>query len=383
MLRLTDHKQWEGEMRLSAKLLALTALVILLSAPAYAGEDGKWYDNFSMEFGVTALFQGVTNGGSEDGQDQTDFAYSADVAFSGELAEGHTFNLVLEAGEGEGAGDNFDTRATPNYDAIVTTDDAGVSLTVAQAYYEGTIGDIATLVIGKIDVHSMTDNNEYANDETSQFLNSLFVRSVGTVFAEHGNYYVPGIYISVQPIDLVSVTYTYSHDGGEDLFDNAQHWIELGLHPQLMGLPGNYRIGFIKHDIDFTEIKTGDTTHNTGFNISADQALSDNIGVFFRYASQDDTLEENEVISAMSGGLYLGGGLWGMEKDGAGVAYGKLELNKDIAGTDKGESVLEVYYSHELFGSMNMTADIQMYQDLPDKEHSDVMVMSLRVQTGF
>jgi len=369
----------------TSAFLAVTVLLISATG-AQAQDESSWYDKVTVEFGATSIFQATSGNDYGNNKDQTDFAFSADLALIGEIAEGHTFNLVFEAGEGDGAAENIGSRATPDYDAIDTTGFAGVGATVAQVYYEGDFFDgKLSLAIGKMDVHAYTDNNEYANDETTQFLNGLFVRSIGVIFAEHSKYYVPTIAFTATPFDFVSIKYTYSHDGGEDFFSDGYHWLELGLHPKFGELSGNYRIAYVQHDIAFTDRSNGQSTSNAGMiNVSVDQAITGNLGIFARYAAQDDGIAENEVVSAISGGVSVGGAYWGMDADSVGVAYGHLELNKDIVTINNdGESVAEAYYSHEINEHINITADVQMFSNLERTTNRDVTVFGIRMQAGF
>jgi len=368
--------------------VAPAALFLLVSSlPALGAEGDKtpWHERITLAFGVTGVFQGTSGNDYGESKDQWDYSYSADMALIGELTGGHTLNLVFEAGEGEAAADNFGARGTPNYDAAVTHHEVGVTATLAQAYYEGEFMDgRLSVAIGKMDVHAYTDHNEYANDETSQFLNGLFVRSTGVVFAEHGSYYVPAIALTWRPFDLASIKYTYSHDGGDDFFNGGYHWLEAGLHPRFGELTGNYRVAYVQHDIDYTDITTGGEKSGGGINVSADQLIAPDIGLFFRYAVQNDELKENEVTSAISGGVSVGGALWGREGDAAGVAYGHVELNGSVVKEhNEGESVFEAYYSFKVNGHLRIAADYQMIANLERPRKRDVSVFGFRAQAEF
>lgn len=367
------------------KIMGVLCSIVLLPAVSAGAEGVKWYDAIAVEFGLTGVLQSTLGNDTDDSYDQTDYAYSADFALAGEIAEGHFLNLIFEAGEDEAAADNIPARATPNYDAAPSRDDVGVQATIAQAYYEGGFWEgKLTAAFGKMDVHAYTDNNEYANDETTQFLNGLFVRSVGVVFAEHENYYVPTVALTMRPVDLLSVKYTYSHDGGEDLFSSGHHDAEIAFHPIFNGLAGNYRIGHQRHEADFTDESTGEIKSNSGFYISIDQALHEYIGVFGRYAFQDRNLVENEVESAWSVGAQLGGGLWGRKTDTIGVAVGSLELNKDVVKeNNEGETVVEAYYNFGVNDNFAITVDAQFFSNLEREEKRDVSVFSIRAQALF
>lgn len=368
-----------------AAAVAFVGVMSLPPATALAQNGPAWFDRATFEGGITAVLQGTAGNDYGDSKDQTDYAYSADLAVIGDLGEGQSVTIVFESGEGDGANDNIGARSIPNYDSFISNVEGTTTLDVSQAYYEGAFLDGAlTLFVGKMDHHSLTDGNEYANDETAQFLNGMFVRMAGVLFAEHENYYAPTVGVVIRPVDLVSLTYTYAKHDGEDLFNNGYQVVELGLHPEFGGLAGNYRFGWLKQDTEHHDIATDEVKANTGFFVSIDQAFMDGAGVFVRYAAQDDTLRENEATSAVSGGLSFDGALWGRPGDGFGLAYGRLDLNKDlVTENNDGESVVEAYYRVAATDYLEITADVQSFSDLERAEKRAVTVYGVRMQAGF
>lgn len=365
---------------LTRTAIATLAFTFMVASSVNAAER-FWFDNIGVEMGVTAVLQQTSGNEYGDSVDQADFAYSADLAFIGRIGPGQTLSIVFEAGYGEAAADNFDMRATPDYDAANSEN----GLDVAQAYYEGEFMDGKLIfMFGRMDAHSLTDGNEYAGDETSQFLNGLFVRSIGVIFAEHSNYYVPTFAFIIQPIDLFSLTYTYSQDTGEDFFNEGHQWFEAGLHPSFGSVSANLRVGYAMHDLPHSEIATSDETTNSGMiNVSADITIGDNIGLFARYALQDSEIAENEVESAVSGGLSIGGGIWGRDDDGFGVAYGTITLNENLYSDTEGETVIEFYYRMQVNDHLAITVDFQMFSNLEREENREVNVFGLRSQSDF
>ena len=369
-------------MRVKTGAVALILAIFTLATGYAQAAERFWFNNIGVEFSVTGVLQQTS--GNEFGAnsvDQTDFSYMGDFALTGRIAEGQTLNLVIEGGAGEAVADNFEARATPNY-AVVPSENA---VELAQAYYEGEFMDGSlVLAFGKLDVHSITDANEYANDEIGQFMNGMFVRSVGVIFAEHEGYMAPTIALSFQPVDIVSVIYTYSHPTGENIYNEALQWVELGLHPEMGSMSANIRMGYGMSDLPHTEVNSGKETTNSGMiNVSADLAVSEDLGVFARYAMTDDSVEENEVTTAISGGVSIGGGMWGRPDDGVGVAYGMLTLNENLYNNTDGETVMEAYYRYQINDFCSVSADLQMYSDLERDEEKEVMVLGLRTSAGF
>jgi hypothetical protein len=368
------------------KYLIFLALILAFpTSGAWADDDKSWVENIKIEFGLTAILQSTSGNDFGENTDQADYAYSADLAFIGAIAQNQTLNVVIEAGEGDGANDNLGSRTAANYDSFISNFEGETRTNVSQAYYEARfMDDKVTIAFGKMDHHSLTDGNEYAGNETSQFINGLFVRSAGVVFAESKNYYAPTFALFINPIDIASVIYTYSKHDTEDVFTEGDYVVELTISPKLGELQGNYRIAYFSNGGDSTDHNNGDTKSNSGINISMDQAVTENIGLFLRYASQDDSLSENEVTSSISGGVSIGGGMWGRDGDNVGIAYGHLTLNEElVTQNNEGESVVEAYYRYEVNEHMAITADAQLYTDLERDDKRDVTVFGIRMQAGF
>lgn len=226
------------------KYLIFLALILAFpTSGAWADKDKSWFDNIKIEFGLTAILQSTSGNDTADSKDQADYAYSADLVFIGAIAQNQRLNVVIEAGEGDGANDNTGSRTAPNYDSFISNFEGETRTNVSQAYYEAELMDgKVTFAFGKMDHHSLTDANEYAGDETSQFINGLFVRSAGAVFAESENYYAPTFALFLNSMKMASVIYTYSKHDTEDVFTDGDHVIELAISPKLEELGvGDYK----------------------------------------------------------------------------------------------------------------------------------------------
>tara|TARA_B100000959_G_scaffold32793_2_gene31250 strand:+ start:899 stop:1996 length:1098 start_codon:yes stop_codon:yes gene_type:complete len=361
------------------KVVWLYFVVCSLFFISLADAEAAWNDKIALEFGITGVLQSTAGNDTASTDDQIDYGFSADLTLIGELAPGHSLNLVWEAGEGDAAGDNLGARTTPNGDGA----DSALVTNVTQAFYESEyLEGKLILSVGKYDVHGITDTNEYANDETSQFLNSLFIRSAGLSVPEIGA--VPSVAIQVQPVDLLSFVYSYSNSDGEDVGNEAYQQVELGIHPSFGGLSGNYRVGYVKHGASYTDVVDGSAKDNTALFVSVDQAISSNTGVFFRYAKSDENLVENEIKSTTSFGLSSNGAMFGRQDDTMGIAYGKVELNeKVVTSFNEGEKVVEAYYNYTVNENMAITIDAQSFQDLERADNRNVTVIGARMNAAF
>lgn len=339
--------------------------------------------------GITSVLQGTS--GLTGGGDVTDFSYTFDLSLEAPVGNSGKVVIALEAGNGNGVNDNMPSLSISNYDPYITEAGGIVTPSVSQAYYEGSYYDgLLAVKAGKLDVHSCHDENAFANDETDQFLTGMFVRLPGSVFPELDNYYAPGISLTVSPMAMLDITVVGANGSGtgfEDVFSNAYTAGQVNVKPNLLGKEGNYRFYYIYDARNYTEITSGNTTENTGFGISLDQKLSEGIGVFARYASQDDGIDENLVKSSISGGLSLGGSIWNRGDDVIGVAYGILNINdksSSAAATPDDETHLEVYYKLGFSEHFTLTPDLQIVTNAGgDASQDTITVYGVRAQMNF
>ena len=180
------------------------------------------------------------------------------------------------------------------------------------------------------------------------------------------------------------------------------------MKPGFLGREGNYRFYAIYdarnnyRDIDdSTKIK-----ENTAYGLSLDQEISDGIGLFARYAAQDDSVQfwsmedddkdgdgdivdaeeiSNPVKSAISGGVSINGSRWGRGDDVLGIAAGVLSVNdKSTAALDDNESHFEVYYKIGYSEHFTLTPDVQVVTNAGgDADNDTITVYGLRAQMNF
>ena len=372
---------------------------------AHEEEDGDHLiphqvGKISIDGGLTWVLQ-ATDGAP---QNATDLSYSMDLGIEAPGGKHGKAVIALEAGDGLGVDSSLGSLSTANYDAFYTnltnaSPDATnlVVPSVSQAYYEGDYWDGGLIAsVGKLDVHSMYDDNAYANDETDQFLSAIFVRSSGTSYAELDQYYAPGIalqYAATKNIDLTIIAANGNGDGFNNIFDYMYLVGQIDLKPRLAGRDGNYRLYAIsdsRHDA-YHKINSGSTTSNTAWGLSFDQSVADGVGVFARYSSQDDGIAENIIKGSWSLGALFEGTLWGRESDTIGIGYGSVNLNdKADPSTNLGvsntgnESHIEAFYKFGISDHFTLTADVQVIGNNGGDSAADtVSVAGVRGQLNF
>ncbi len=253
-----------------------------------------------------------------------------------------------------------------------------------QAWYKHTFvfGDDASLgaTFGIIDSTSYLDENAYAGDEFTQFMNEAFVNS--------GGYSLPS-YDAGAALEFAfgdwEIKATALNIGENDDGNNYNFWGgQIGYRADTGLGEGNYRAVIVGTSKAFLQPEDDagnqSKTDLLAYGLSFDQALGDHLGAFLRMTWTDhkDILDYRGLYT---GGLQVGGGLWGREEDTIGIAYGYLE------GADTGltrTNVAEAYYRAALNDTFALTADIQyMSDDYDEADTIDGWIFGLRAVAEF
>jgi len=212
---------------------------------------------------------------------------------------------------------------------------------------------------GIIDATDYLDENAFANDEYTQFMNEALVNGPnaflpsydigGAVEWEIGGFSIKGAAMALgtndeegkfkEPYNFFGVQFGYNMDFG------------LG--------EGNYRLLVNTTSSDFSNVAQTKKERKSAALISLDQQLGDVLGVWIRFGWQEDTaaIRYKDVYT---GGVNINGNLWGRENDNIGIGYGhlrggNLELDKT--------NVFEIYGRFALTDIFAITGDIQYMKD--------------------
>jgi len=346
--------------------------------------------------GATFVVQGThsANGDSQSPkEDVNDASYSIDLEFEKEFADYGRGFIHLEAGGGAGVEDELKLFSNVNRDA---DDNENVRLT--EFWYEHYLADLAlTLTFGKIDATCFIDTNEYANDETTQFLGRIFRNSPAIEFADNAG----GIRLGLECADFMDINLVVmdADSDWEDIFDNVFIAGQMNFKPRFFARNGNYRLLGWLNDRNHTAWSetTDDKKEGYGFGLSIDQELIDNVGVFARYAWQEPGRRLNgldddfSLEHSWSTGLQLNGGIWGRNEDVFALAFGECIPSDDYKKANslnaEREGHLEVYYSFKANEHLTLSPDIQViwnpYGDDAAIEDSTVVVGGMRGQVDF
>jgi len=246
--------------------------------------------------------------------------------------------------------------------------------------------------MGKLDLTAEFDTNEVAGDETAQFLGSGFCGN--PTFAAPDNDF--GAILAYTYDEKLSLRFGFAdsddvHDRGGKFADDLFFVGELGLSIELFGQKGNYRAFVWYEDTKLPELldDTKADSPGAGWGLSCDQGIVEGVTAFFRLGMADE--EHYEVETWASGGLELGGGLWGRGDDAVGLAYGVAMLGGDAedvletAGTNSdNEHHVELYYRFKMNDNMELSPSVQFVGNPGgDADADGVTVFGVRLQVTF
>lgn len=347
--------------------------------------------------GATFIMQGTNNANGDDlvknGEDVTDVSYSMDLEFEKTFDDYGLAFIHLETGDGSGVEDELQVFSNVNRDA----DDSDNSVSVTEAYYEHYFKRLPlTLTFGKIDPTAYLDQNEYANDECSQFLGHIFRNSPALEFPDDN---AAGIRMAIEPDDFLDLEFTAmdANADWEDAFDNMFIAGQVNIKPNIFDRPGNYRVYGWFNDKDHIKwdnaLKTKEQSY--GFGLSFDQEITDVLGAFARYGWQDPEVyadgSDFSLEQSWSAGIQVAGSLWNRDEDVVAIAFGQVIPSDDYKKANdlkaNTESHLEAYYNFKVNDNLSVSPDIQIIWDPygGDAVNGDktIFVGGLRAQVDF
>ena len=233
---------------------------------------------------------------------------------------------------------------------------------------------------GIIDATAYIDDNKFANDELTQFMNQVFVNNKNVNLPSYDLGGVIELNISDFSIRALMMN-TKFETNGEDFKNYDYYALQLGYTLKTSLGEGNYRIYGFTTSKSFPTWDEEDVDSLRGFGISADQQLSPIIGVFARLDWQSDTaIIEHEA--GYSGGVDINGNLWGRENDEIGIGYAYLSGadRRDIDSTN----AFETYAKFKISKFVDTSLDIQYIVDnLRHDEDRKGLIYGIRVNTYF
>jgi len=380
---------------------------------------GDKLSNAGVDVRLTAIqvYQQLLGGGAQGHEHSGLYAGRDDLELNFNLEKilglkGGRIYALNEGAWGRGISRDSATFSNPNTN-FFTTDE----FFVRQLYYEQAFGgpkdDSVIFRIGKIDLTSCFscagcpasfDGNRYANDETSQFMNSALVNDPSIPFPAPG----PGVMALVRPLDwwylsagVVNARSKVTESSFDSTFngDNSHFFsvYETGVTPQLPSacgpLPGAYRVGFWNNGQSRQPFDSDSDTRvgNLGLYASFDQKLwnpdKDNAdrgpAAFFRFGAAQGSVDA--VKTFYSTGLQYQGLIPGRNADVLALACGleRLAGDPDMNFSPPGETVVETYYNIQLTPWCHLSPDVQYVTNSGGVPGAHATIIGLRLQLIF
>jgi len=259
------------------------------------------------------------------------------------------------------------------------------------------------VTLGIIDSTAYIDDNTFANDEVAQFMNDIFVNNtlanlpsydLGAVAElDISNFSIRGLIMTSKTgYETTEVIGRYWCEGKKEWHDVIAdvekykeydyYALQLGYKLETLMGEGNYRIYGFTTNKRFPKWDGAGDERLQGLGFSADQKLSEIIGVFARFGWQDDKAAAVVHDAVYSGGLNISGNLWGRKNDVIGLGYAYLN------GADKAEidntNVIEAYAKFKITEFSDVTFDVQYIKDdMRHNEDRDGVIYGVRLNAYF
>jgi Carboxypeptidase regulatory-like domain len=204
-------------------------------------------------------------------------------------------------------------------------------------------------IAGRLDLTNYFDANAFANDESTQFISDALVNNQMLGLAVNG----VGAATEFDPKNGFKLKFGFQQSSPEptSLGDSLFTLSEIGYSFTPFKLPeGNYRLWFRTDNGDPDVIRKG-------VGLSADQKLSQSVGIFGRYGQQQTALGDDRFYS---GGVSFAKGFILNPEDAWGVGYAQM----DLASGDK-EKLVEGYYNLLLTEKLRLSFHLSSILDRP------------------
>ena len=233
---------------------------------------------------------------------------------------------------------------------------------------------------GIIDATDYMDENAFANDEYTQFMNGALVNGPNAFLP---SYDIGGaIEWETSGFSVKGVAMALGSNGEEGQFDEPYNFFGMQFAYTVdSGLgAGTYRLIVDTTSSGFSNVAGTEKERLLCAIISFDQQLGEILGGWIRFGWQDDEAAIN-YESVYSGGLNISGSLWGRECDNIGVGFAHLAGgNLAVDRTD----VFEIYGRFALNDIFAVTGDVQHMNDLMNVGDSpDGWIFGLRMTAEF
>ncbi len=361
-----------------------------------------------IDLGLTHIYQHNLQSGLREDIGRHSGSYDLEIDVDLERAVGLESTRLYVHGEGSWLeNEGLDAEAVGSIFGINADQAPDRSLDVTELWLQRSfLRDKIQLRAGKLDLTGgfqcrgcpvTFDGNQFANDETTQFLNGALVNNPTIPFPDPGIAAivhfnpVPWWYLGAGIGDAEADA---RETGLNTAFDGDSKYVylfETGFVPRISsskgGLSGAYRIGVWHENQSKPHLDgTGSKSEDTGVYLSAGQMLwlenkidDQGLGVFCRAGWTDDKV--NEVEHFASTGLRYKGLIPHRDQDTMGIGFAWGGLSEAAEAEEPFERVVEMYYKAQITPWLNISPDLQVVSNPGGDEGSDdAVVAGVRVQ---
>ncbi len=438
-----------ASMSLRRTLLSPLLLLVLGPAlPARAQETESW----SLHGQATTVTQGhgafpspYAGGNSLESRKETRTSFTATLFLGRRLWEGGEFYVNPEAAAGQGISHVLGLAGAANGE-IYRVDSPELKASLARVFLRQTwaLGGAAetvvpdanqlggtrsarrlVLTLGRFSAGDVFDQNAYAHDPRSQFLNWALMDTASWDYPADTRGYTWGAALELvwDAWALRAGSFLEPKEANGLLFDHQvsrahgdvvelEHGHELGGlagRVRLMGYANHARMGDYRKSLEGNPA-TPDVTATRragrikyGWGLSAEQALTPDLGAFLRAGWNDGRTETwafTEVDRTAAGGLSLAGPRWGRPEDRLGLAAIVNGLSPDhraylgaggygfIVGDGRlnpgQERIVEAYYAFEAAHGFTVSLDAERVEHPAfNQDRGPTSIFALRVHGQF
>jgi carbohydrate-selective porin (OprB family) len=327
--------------------------------------------NITLSGGMTGVLQGSAGNKPKD---TVDAVGRADLVFNFRVGESTIAVIDLEATGGSGIDAHIGNFAILNNIPMQPTD----TVRFRTAWVEQTaLDDRLVFTIGKIALTDYFDNNNLANNETSQFLAGAFVNSPVLGAPTNG----PGLRVNARLGD--NLTFGLGYGSGDasaaNIVDHGFGIVEMDYKRKIGELEGNYRLyGSLDGALPTAGGVKVVEKNALGAGVSIDQQLGEQLSLFGRFGWHDG--DAYKTKSAWSAGFQYAGPIPQRKDDLVGFGFGQILA----ASATAQEKLLEAYYKVKVSDQLALSPHFQyLINPLADRDAANVIVASLRMQLIF
>ncbi len=347
---------------------------------------------FKIQAGATFIFQGTpnANGAGDKESSRYDASWSSDIYIEKAFDDWGLALLHLEPGQGDALEGDLSVFSNVNRDS----NDTGSDVPITELFYEHYLFNKQLVItVGKMDPANYVDQNEYAFDETTQFLGRVFRNSPAIEWPDDNTL---GAAVTVAPSNipymLFSVNYFNTDNSWENIFDKIFISTQITFMPEKAfgweeKWSGNYRVYWWFNGLDHAKlVDQGEPSsdqvkeRNMGVGLSFDQKMGDIFGIFSRFGFQRGDIamagtNPNTAACAAfwTAGIQATGESWKRPDDVIACSLGQIfpdKKYKDAGNGGAAEGHAEVYYRFQLNSNIAISPDFQFIWNPNGISHS-------------